>query len=52
MDCDRILVMDNGHIVEFEKPKELLRDKQSLFYNLVERSNNAGCNNAYSYDTS
>ncbi|OCT95309.1 multidrug resistance-associated protein 5 [Xenopus laevis] len=30
--CDRIMVMDNGKIVEFEKPSVLLSNKKSRFY--------------------
>jgi len=33
----RILVMDNGKVVEFESPNVLLQDKKSYFYNLVQQ---------------
>jgi len=33
----RILVMDNGKVVEFEAPNLLLEDKNSYFYNLVQQ---------------
>ncbi|XP_066936141.1 ATP-binding cassette sub-family C member 10-like isoform X2 [Clytia hemisphaerica] len=35
MDCDRVLVMDNGHVAEFAPPKDLLQDHESMFYSLV-----------------
>ncbi|KAG2230070.1 hypothetical protein INT48_005398 [Thamnidium elegans] len=34
MDSDRILVLDNGTIAEFNSPKNLLDDHESLFYSL------------------
>ncbi|XP_060844608.1 ATP-binding cassette sub-family C member 10 [Rhopalosiphum padi] len=37
MDSDRILVMDNGKVVEFESPNVLLENKNSYFYNLVQQ---------------
>jgi len=33
----RILVMDNGKVIEFESPNVLLEDKNSYFYNLVQQ---------------
>lgn len=33
----RILVMDNGKVIEFESPNILLQDKNSYFYNLVQQ---------------
>ncbi|EDV28182.1 uncharacterized protein TRIADDRAFT_21627 [Trichoplax adhaerens] len=42
LDSDRILVMDNGRVIEFEKPDKLLSDGQSSFYKLVERSKSSG----------
>lgn len=35
MDCDRVLIMKNGIISEFEKPSTLLSDPKSEFYGLV-----------------
>ena len=32
--CDRIIVMDNGKIVEVGKPNELINDSNSKFYSL------------------
>uniref|UniRef100_A0A1B6E9X5 ABC-type glutathione-S-conjugate transporter n=1 Tax=Clastoptera arizonana TaxID=38151 RepID=A0A1B6E9X5_9HEMI len=36
MDCDRILVLDKGHLKECDSPSNLLADKMSLFYGLVQ----------------
>ena len=36
LDADRVLVMDNGRVAEFDAPSTLLRDKQSFFSKLVE----------------
>ena len=35
---DRIIVMDNGKIVEFDKPDVLLKNQNSLFYELYHKS--------------
>ena len=35
MDCDRILVMEEGKMAEFAPPGRLLQDSKSLFYKLV-----------------
>uniref|UniRef100_A0A8B9IBK5 ABC-type glutathione-S-conjugate transporter n=1 Tax=Anser brachyrhynchus TaxID=132585 RepID=A0A8B9IBK5_9AVES len=37
MDCDRILVLDNGQISEFNTPEQLIAQK-GLFYRLMEES--------------
>uniref|UniRef100_A0A8C2TW66 ABC-type glutathione-S-conjugate transporter n=1 Tax=Coturnix japonica TaxID=93934 RepID=A0A8C2TW66_COTJA len=37
MDCDRILVLENGQIAEFDTPKQLIAQK-GLFYKLMEES--------------
>ena len=39
IDYDRILVMSNGEIVEFDTPQNLL-NKKGLFYNLYKESAN------------
>ncbi len=36
---DKILVLDNGKTVEFDSPKNLLNDKNSLFYKLHQSPN-------------
>ena len=36
---DRILTLDNGKIVDYDTPKNLLNDKMSLFYELYSKSN-------------
>lgn len=35
MDSDRIMVIDNGKVVEFDTPGQLLKDKNGYFYSLV-----------------
>ena len=32
---DRIMVMDSGHLAEFDTPDNLLQDTSSIFYSLV-----------------
>jgi len=34
MDCDRIIAIDNGSIIEQGSPKELLKDKNTYFYKM------------------
>ncbi|KAL9658413.1 hypothetical protein ABK040_015732 [Willaertia magna] len=38
MDYDRILVLENGKVKEFDTPQHLLNDKQSLFCSMVEQN--------------
>lgn len=38
MDSDRIMVLDAGKVVEFDTPEELLKNKDSFFYSLVNKS--------------
>ncbi|KAG0214378.1 hypothetical protein BGX28_002195 [Mortierella sp. GBA30] len=40
MDNDRILVLDNGEMKEFESPAKLLADTTSIFYSLAKESGN------------
>lgn len=35
LDSDRVLVLDNGKVAEFNSPKSLLADNQSIFYSLA-----------------
>ncbi|XP_044256061.1 ATP-binding cassette sub-family C member 10 [Tribolium madens] len=35
LDCDRVLVMHDGQVVEFDQPDNLLANPHSLFYQLV-----------------
>ncbi|KAF9586459.1 hypothetical protein BGW38_004536 [Lunasporangiospora selenospora] len=41
MDSDRIMVLDQGKVVEFDSPKNLLADPRSIFYSLAKESGNA-----------
>ncbi|KAG0197031.1 hypothetical protein BGX28_009441 [Mortierella sp. GBA30] len=40
MDSDRILVLDNGEMKEYESPAKLLADSTSIFYSLAKESGN------------
>merc|ERR1712210_250709 len=35
MDYDRIMVLDKGELREFDKPNELLKNSESIFYGMV-----------------
>lgn len=35
LNYDRVLVMCEGHVAEFDQPNKLLQDNESLFYKLV-----------------
>lgn len=35
LDYDKILVLDNGEIVEFAAPSELLADSSTIFYSMA-----------------
>jgi ABC-type multidrug transport system fused ATPase/permease subunit len=38
MDSDRVLVLDDGRIAEFDSPSELLRNEKGMFHSMVEKS--------------
>lgn len=38
MDCDRILVMDSGTMIEFDHPHILLQNKKGSLYSMVEQT--------------
>jgi ABC-type multidrug transport system fused ATPase/permease subunit len=38
MDSDKILVMDDGVVAEFDSPTELLKNEKSIFYDVVSHS--------------
>jgi len=38
MDADKIMVLDAGRLVEFDKPSELLKKETGLLYSLVQES--------------
>jgi len=42
LDSDRILVMDQGKVAEFDTPDNLLKNKKGIFYQLVEAQKKAG----------
>ena len=44
LNSDRILVLDKGQVVEFDKPKFLLANKNSFFYEFYNNANNANKN--------
>ncbi|XP_023231554.1 multidrug resistance-associated protein 4-like [Centruroides sculpturatus] len=41
MDSDRIMVLDEGKIVEFDNPDQLLKNKNGLFYRMVQTGGNS-----------
>ncbi|KAF9997989.1 hypothetical protein BGZ79_008317, partial [Entomortierella chlamydospora] len=41
MDSDRIMVLDQGRVTEFDSPAKLLADPTSIFYSLAKESGNA-----------
>ena len=38
MNCDRIIVLDHGSVMEFDSPSRLLSDRSSAFYNMAKES--------------
>ena len=38
MDYDRIMVLDNGALIEFDSPKALVEDQTSIFHSMVKQS--------------
>ena len=38
MNANKILVLENGEIAEFDTPKNLLENKNSLFYDFYSKS--------------
>ncbi|KAJ3408448.1 hypothetical protein HDV05_004980 [Chytridiales sp. JEL 0842] len=41
IECDRVLVMDAGKIMEFDEPINLLKDKDGVFRSLVDQTGDA-----------
>lgn len=37
MDCDRVLVLGDGEVIEFDAPETLALDKNSYFYQLCQQ---------------
>ena len=48
IDYDRVLVLRNGSIVEFDSPKNLLADPDSLFFKMAAQHNSSSSNNMQS----
>jgi ABC-type multidrug transport system fused ATPase/permease subunit len=38
MNSDKVLILDNGNLVEFDTVKNLLENKKSLFYDFYKKS--------------
>ena len=38
MNSDKVLILDNGNLVEFDTVKNLLKNKKSLFYDFYKKS--------------
>lgn len=38
IDSDKVLVMDAGTVVEFDHPKNLLKNKEGFFHKMVEQT--------------
>lgn len=41
VDSDKILVLEEGHVVEFDHPYNLLRNKDSEFYDLLMKTDSS-----------
>jgi ABC-type multidrug transport system fused ATPase/permease subunit len=41
MDSDRVLVLDDGRVVEFDSPSELLAKSEGVFKSMVDKSKEA-----------
>lgn len=46
MDSDRVIVLDQGQIAEYDTPKELLDNKDSIFYGMAKDSGITSVGNA------
>jgi len=41
IEVDKVLVLDDGQIVEFDSPKRLMKKRRSLFKDLIDNSRDA-----------
>lgn len=50
MDSDRVIVLDAGKIAEFDTPKNLLADKDSIFFGMAKNAGLVNASNEMSID--
>lgn len=52
MDSDRVIVLDQGIIAEYDSPKALLSNKNSIFYGMAKNAGIVNNNNNNNTNTS
>lgn len=50
MDSDRVIVLDAGKIAEYDSPKNLLADRDSIFYGMAKNAGLINNTNEMSID--